>query len=54
MAITSAEANAIRMLTLDEARTRKLTAEAELAEIELAKAKGVKAAEALKESRTMQ
>lgn len=40
MAITSAEANAIRMLTLDEARTRKLTAEAELAEIELAKAKG--------------
>lgn len=40
MAITSAEANAIRMLTLDEARTRKLSAEAELAEIELAKAKG--------------
>lgn len=40
MAITSAEANVIRMLTLDEARTRKLSAEAELAEIELAKAKG--------------
>ena len=40
MAITSAEANVIRMLTLDEARTRKLAAEAELAEIELAKAKG--------------
>ncbi len=40
MPMSPAEANVIRMLTLDEARTRKLSAEAELAELELAKVRG--------------
>lgn len=39
-ALSPAEFNAIRTLTLDEAKGRKMTAEAEMAELELARIRG--------------